>query len=92
MSCGLKTCWGVALEHFVGVWLGCAHVSFCVCFPYVLALSFVKCWLGVVVDSVFGVCLGQSCGLTTRWGFPLANFVGVGVGCVHASWFVCCLM
>ena len=48
--------------------------------PYVLALGLVKCWLDVRVDSVFGVWFGQSCRLTTCWGFPLANIVEVGWG------------
>ena len=74
---------GFTLDSFVGVWMGCVHVLFCVCFPYVLALCFDKCGLDVWVDSVFGVGFGQSCGLAS-WGFHLANFVGVGVGCVHA--------
>ena len=45
-----------------------------------LALGWVRCWLDGWVDSVFGVWLGQSCGLTTCFGLFLANFVGVWGG------------
>ena len=41
------------------------------------------------VDSVFGLWLCQSCGLTTCSGFPLADFVGVGLFCVHVWVCVC---
>ena len=41
---------------------------------------------------MFGVWLGQSCGLPKGWGFPLASIVGVGLGCVHACGYMCCLM
>ena len=61
--CGLTTCWGFPLAHFVGVGLGCVHAWFCVfCFPYVLALGFDECWMDGWVDSVFGDGLGQNCG------------------------------
>ena len=43
-----------------------------------LALGFVKCWLDGWVDSVFGLGLGQSCGLT-KVGVPLLQTV-VGLG------------
>ena len=84
VSCDFKQSWGFALANFVGVWLGCVHAWFCICVPYVLALGFVKCWLDVWVDSVFGLGLGQSCGLTRCLAFALANFVVVvWVGVVH---------
>ena len=70
-SCGLTTCWGFALANFVGAGVGCVHAWCCACLPCVLALGLVKCWLDVFVHSVFGVWLGQSCGLTTCWFFPL---------------------
>ena len=73
----------------VWVWLGFVHAWFCACVPYVLALGLVKCWLDAWADSVFGVWLGQSCGLTRCLGFALANFVRAGLGCVHAWFFVC---
>ena len=51
-------------------------------------LGWVRCCLDGWADSVFWVWLGQGCGLTTCWGFPLAGFVGVGLGCVFMHGFV----
>jgi hypothetical protein len=87
-SCGLQTCLGFALGSFVVAGVGCDHVWFCACVPYVLALGCVKSWLDGLVDSLFGVLFGQSCGLQKCWCFALGNFVVAG-WVVFMHGFVC---
>ena len=67
-----------------------------------LANVFKNCWLWVWSSvawlSGLGLSLGlagQRCGIKMIVGFPLANFVVVGLGCVHVlvcAWFPLCVV
>ena len=87
--CGLKTCRVFPFQTLLGLGWGvfmCGFVSvFSMCWPWVLSS------VGLVYGLI--LCLGlvwSKLRLTQSSGVPLANFVGVG--CVHACWFVCCLV
>ena len=59
-----------------------------------LGVGFVCCqcvgWMSGL-DFVLGLA-GKSCGVNILVGFPLASFVVVGLGCVHAWFCVCFVM
>ena len=81
---------GLGLGKFVLVGLGCAHVWCCVC---VFPICWPWTWSSVAwvsgLDWFLGLA-GQSCGLKKLGCVPLADFVVVGAGCVHALVCVCC--
>ena len=88
-SCGVHMLVRFPLANFVMAGLCCVHVWFGVCFWF--AGWFVFCqFVGWVSGWDFGLGLaGKSCGVHILVGFPLASFVVVGLGCVHA-WFCLC--